>query len=206
MTAFDPIRLTARGLAARRGLRLVFEGLDVDLGPGEALELRGPNGTGKTTLLRALAGFMALEAGGIQLTANDDAVVEREHAIGWLGHENALKARETPGEHLRFASTWLGSDAETLTSAIKRWGLVGFLDRPAYRLSAGQRRRTALARLAIAPRPLWLLDEPAAALDTDAIKTLAAQIGEHRARGGMIIAATHQPLGWPDTVQLELGS
>jgi heme exporter protein A len=187
----------ARGLACVRGGRLIFRDLDLILAPGEALSLEGPNGSGKSSALRMLAGLLAPAEGSIVFRRDGNEISdaeERGRLVGWLGHADGLKAQLTVKENAAFAAALYGS-AGDVGSALARVGLARAADLPAQYLSAGQRRRLGLARLILAGRPLWLLDEPLAALDR-AGKSLAAElIAHHCASGGMVVAATHDAIG-----------
>jgi heme exporter protein A len=197
------LRLEARGLAVRRGFRLLFEGLDVDLAAGDILQLTGANGTGKSTLMRLLAGFTQPDAGSVRwlgLGAEDDAAT----LLHYHGHREGLREALTPAENLAFAAGLLGGEAARIPLALERLGVGALADLPVQVLSAGQRRRVALARLLVAPRPVWLLDEPLAALDVAGQALVSALLDEHRQAGGMAIVATHQPLGI-EVRNLELG-
>lgn len=178
----------------RRGHRRLFEGLELDLAPGEILQLSGPNGSGKSTLMRILAGFLQPDAGSIRWKG---LVEDAEIAafIHYHGHSDGLRDALTPAENLSFAVGLLGGDRAAIPGALTRLGAGALADLPVQVLSAGQRRRVALARLLAAPRPVWLLDEPLAALDA-AGQTLVSQLlAEHARAGGMAIVATHQALG-----------
>lgn len=176
----DQVLISGRGLGAVRGARVLFRDVSVDANPGELIILRGVNGSGKTTLLRQLAGISQPQAGS----------VDRRVAHHWIGHTNGLKAHETPRTHLQhWARAW-GCDAE-VPALLKEMSLSRPADVPCRMLSAGQKRRTALARLALQDRPLWLLDEPFNALDTDGQAQLARRIATHRANRGAVIAALH---------------
>ena len=160
------------------------------------LAVIGPNGSGKSSLLRVLAGLLRPESGTLQLTgrATDEAVAH------YLGHADALKSALTLRETLRFWAALYGG-ADGLTGAADAVGIAHAMDLPAGVLSTGQRRRAALARLLLAPRPLWLLDEPLSALDRDGEALLGALMRDHLGRGGMVVAATHQNLPIvPDSV------
>lgn len=196
-------RLEARGLAVRRGYRLLFEGLDLDLAPGEILQLTGPNGTGKSTLMRIIAGFSQADAGEIRWSdlGEDD---EQAMLLHYHGHREGLREALTPTENLAFSAGLLGGAAVSIPAALERLDAGTLADLPVQVLSAGQRRRVALARLLVAPRPVWLLDEPLAALDTAGQALVAELLADHAAAGGMAIVATHQPLGI-DVRHLELG-
>lgn len=176
-----------------RGERVLFRDVGLTLGAGEALVLRGANGAGKTTLLRILAGLTRPEAG----------TVNRPPAHHWLGHRDGLKPHETPRTHLQlWASAW-GSDAD-IDTLLVRMGLSRPADVAARYLSAGQRRRTALARLLLEDRPVWLLDEPYTALDAEGRALVDALIAEHRAKGGAVIAAVHGEAGFASSSALSL--
>jgi heme exporter protein A len=176
----------------------VLRGLSVTVRAGEALAVEGRNGAGKTSLLRAIAGFLEPQSGSIQLSFRDGAAVasgeERGRFVGWLGHQDGTKPQFTPREHLQFAQRFYGR-ADDSTNALNRSGLARLGDVPAQYLSAGQKRRLALARLLACARPLWLLDEPFAALDNEGKTIVRDLVAEHCARGGIAVAATHEPLG-----------
>ncbi len=187
--------LSVEGLALVRGGRLVFEGLAFAAGPGAFVALTGPNGSGKTSLLRAMAGFLRPAAGAIR-----GASPERIH---FVGHRDGLKPALSAAAHGRFWAGLLGGAEAAIEPALARVGLAG--DLPARILSQGQQRRLALARLLIAPRPFWLLDEPAAALDSSGKALLGELIDAHRAAGGVVIAALHEHLAVTPTRTLALG-
>lgn len=201
------MRLRAWDLAVERGGRRLFEGLSFEAKAGAALIVTGPNGAGKSSLLRALCGLLPIEAGGIALEGGDDdlSVAEQAH---YLGHADAIKGALTAGENLVFWAALLGGEpsrAAALT-ALARIGLAHVIDFPARALSAGQKRRVGLARLLVAQRPLWLLDEPTTALDAAAQVGFAAIMQAHLAAGGVLIAATHASLGLANTAELKLGA
>ena len=189
--------LTAENLACARGDRILFEGLSFHLAAGDALAVEGANGAGKTSLLRLIAGFLSPRAGRILLDTgggeSDDAE-ERAHAIGWLGHQDGLKPQLTVIEQLVFFARLYRAPGEA-QAVLEEVGLKRQRDFPCRFLSAGQRRRLALARLVLSARPLWLLDEPFAALDSDGQALMARMMARHCAGGGMVIAATHDALG-----------
>jgi heme exporter protein A len=195
--------LEARNLACLRGERVVFAGLSFALAPGEALLLTGANGAGKSSLLRLLAGLLA-PAEGALLWAGVDALADRaSHAarLRYLGHGDALKPALTAAENLTFyARLWGGEVA----AALEALGLAPLADLPARVLSAGQRRRLGLARLALAPAPLWLLDEPTTGLDAASVERLGGLCAAHRAGGGTVVAATHLPLPLPGAREMRL--
>ncbi|MDP3736216.1 MAG: heme ABC exporter ATP-binding protein CcmA [Hyphomonadaceae bacterium] len=178
--------LEVENLAAVRGLRVLFEGLSLRVSGGEALELRGPNGSGKSTLLRILAGLTRQHAGTVTYSAD-----EHDAPHHYLGHADAVKPTESAGEQARFWASYFGRPAITATDALARVGLSQRTEVPGRGLSAGQKRRLALSRLLIDPRPVWLLDEPTAALDIEGRKLVVDLVAEHRATGGMVIAAIH---------------
>lgn len=196
--------LTAEALAAFRGERLVFRDLGFSLAPAEALVLVGPNGSGKSTLLRLLAGLVRPAAGRL-LWDREDALADLPaHAarVVYVGHQDAVKPGLTAAENLRFAAALTGGVAAEALAAV---GLERLADLPARMLSAGQKRRLALARLALGSAPLWLLDEPTLGLDTASIDRFGGLLAAHRGRGGMVVAATHVPLPLAGTRELRLG-
>ncbi|MEM9572711.1 MAG: heme ABC exporter ATP-binding protein CcmA [Pseudomonadota bacterium] len=172
--------IQGQGLGAVRGERVLFRDVSVVAKPGDLILLRGANGTGKTTLLRQLAGLSPPQAGS----------VDRAGPHHWIGHTNGLKAHETPRTHLRhWARVW--GSVDDIDDILKAMSLRRPADVPSQLLSAGQKRRTAIGRLKLMPRKLWLLDEPFNALDTDGQTYLAEMIEQHRADGGAVIAALH---------------
>jgi heme exporter protein A len=201
---YPPARLDVRALTLARGDLTLAQGLSFSLDAGEAILLRGPNGSGKTTLLRVLAGFTPAPGGEAELTlAGHDS--EPEQVVAYVGHADGLRRTETPRQHLAFIAQWLGCDVSRLPEAFRHFHLGPIADAPSRRLSAGQKRRTALARLIVAPRPVWLLDEPAAPLDAGGRMALATMVTAHRAAGGAVIAAVHDEPGWADTRTIQLG-
>ena len=195
------VTLDVEGLTLRRGQRVLFQGFNLTLKAGEAAALTGANGAGKTSLLRAVAGLLRPEAGRI-LFANEvgsevDPEDARAHAIHLHGHHDGLKSQRTAGDEFAFWSRWLGGHETGMARAIDRLDLKPLLPLDVRVLSAGQRRRLALARLIAAPRPLWLLDEPMAPLDTARREQFADLMREHLDTGGMILAAVHDPLPVP---------
>jgi len=193
MTFQSPPLLTGAGLGMIRGERVLFRDVALTVQPGEALVLRGANGAGKTTLLRILAGLTRPETGR----------VTRDAAHHWVGHREGLKPQETPRGHLKLWARAWGSAAGT-DSALSRLGLTRPADVPGRYLSAGQRRRTALARLLLEDRPVWLLDEPYTALDAEGRALVDTLISEHRAKGGAMIAAIHGEAGFTASRDLVL--
>jgi len=201
------MRLSAAKIAVERGGRLLFRDVSFDVGAGEALIVVGPHGAGKSSLLRAIAGFLDVARGAFRLEGGDAerSIGEQAH---YLGHADALKGALTAGENLAFWAGVLGGDArrESWLPALRRQRLGHVADFPVRALSAGQKRRVALARLNVARRPLWLLDEPTTALDVAAQALFADLMREHLAGGGLIVAATHSALGLEGARTLRLGT
>lgn len=188
--------LIAEKLACTRGDKRLFEGLSFRVRAGQALAVEGANGAGKTSLLRMIAGFLSPSAGRIVIkndTSESDDAEERGRKIGWLGHQDGLKPQLTVAEQLSFFARLYGQPADA--AVLEQVGLARQADLPCRYLSAGQRRRLALARLLSSRRPLWVLDEPFAALDAAGQSLVAQLMARHCGAGGIIIAATHDPLG-----------
>jgi heme exporter protein A len=197
------MRLTANDLAATRGSRRVFAGVSFAVGPGELLAVTGPNGAGKSTLLRLVAGLLRPTAGTVAADpASEDGIGSLAH---YLGHLDALKPALSVRQNLAFWQRLWGSAAPVET-ALEAVGLAHIVDLPAGVLSAGQRRRVAIARLLIAERPIWLLDEPATALDAEAEAGLGRLIADHLAGGGLALAATHRGLPIEPSATVALGN
>lgn len=184
-------RLELKNTAIRRGGRLLFQDVSLDLRAGEACALTGANGSGKTSLLRAVAGLVGLDAGEIGFGALDPADARAE-GLHLVGHADGLKSARTAREELGFWSRWCGGG--DINAAAEALELVNLLDLEVRRLSAGQRRRLALARMLAAPRVLWLLDEPLSPLDARWRTRLSEMMQQHLDGGGMILAAVHDPL------------
>lgn len=184
--------LTVRGLTVSRGERVLFRDLSFAVAPGEALALTGANGAGKTSLLRTLAGFLRPDAGTV-VFGEGEATGEAA-PLHWLGHLDGLKGARRAREELAFQAQWFGADADGLAAAIAALALEPLLDLEVRKLSAGQRRRLAFARLIAAPRGLWLLDEPLSPLDARWRAALGEMMQAHLDRSGAIIAAVHDPL------------
>ena len=184
-------------LSLQRGERRLLEDFALAAAAGEAVALTGPNGAGKTSLLRAIAGFIAPLAGKISFQGAGGALDAHEARcanIHLIGHQDGLKSGRTARDELGFAVDWTGGDAAGADRAAADLGLVPLLDLAVRHLSAGQRRRLALARLIAAPRALWLLDEPFAPLDARHRARLGELMAAHVAGGGMVLAAVHDPL------------
>jgi heme exporter protein A len=198
------MRLSGRGIRCVRGGREIFSGLDFETASGEALAVTGPNGSGKTSLLRLIAGLLATSDGSIELEGGeaDLALPEQAH---YLGHRDALKPALSVLENLSFWRDFLGGDGAHADKCLSQVGLDHATHLPAAYLSAGQRRRLSIARLVSVRRPIWLLDEPTSALDASGQSLFAGLMRDHLARGGLIIAATHTPLGI-EAKELRLGA
>jgi heme exporter protein A len=188
------MRLSGRDVRCVRGGREVFSGLDFEAASGEALAVTGPNGSGKTSLLRLIAGLLTIADGSIGLEGGEAELTLPEQAH-YLGHRDALKSALSVLENLWFWHDFLGGETFDAGASLATVGLDHAAHLPAAYLSAGQRRRLSIARLLVVRRPVWLLDEPTSALDTTGQSMFAALMGDHLARGGLIIAATHAPLG-----------
>lgn len=201
--------LEAQALECVRGERRLFSGLSFGLDVGELLQVRGPNGSGKTSLLRMLCGLLPPAEGDIRWRGSRIRELGEEfyRDVAYLGHLPALKDELTAEENLRIASGLEGVeiDRKEAYAALKRMGLAGREMLPAKVLSAGQRRRVALARLLTCGAVLWVLDEPLTALDKSAVALVEALLAEHLARGGMAVLTTHHDLGVPGR-HLELGA
>jgi heme exporter protein A len=197
------MQLWAENLACVRGGREVFASLSFSVAAGEALVVTGLNGAGKSSLLRATAGLVRLSAGKIALHGGDADMTVGEQAH-YLGHLDALKPALTVSENLTFWTGYLGGGVGA--SALDAVDLTALADLPAAYLSAGQRRRLSLARLVAVKRPLWLLDEPTNALDATAQRRLTELMRRHLDGGGIIVAASHGPIGMDGARELRLGA
>ena len=200
-------RLDIADASLERGGRLLLSDLSVSLGAGEALLVTGANGAGKSSLLRAIAGLLPLARGRIIFADGSEDDMSAGARAHYIGHADALKNALTALENLVFWSAMLGAaaDAARAREALARLGLSHIADLPVAYLSAGQRRRVALARLLCATRPLWLLDEPTTALDAAAQERFQELMRSHLNAGGMLIAATHTSLGLSGARELRLG-
>ncbi len=183
--------LRLEGVTGRRGGRTLFEGLDLIVEPGEAALVTGPNGAGKSSLLRLVAGLLRPASGRVEAAP---AALADEHL--------ALDERQRLGEALGF---WAQLDGNAPNEGLEAMGLSHLASVPVRMLSTGQRKRAVLARVIASARPLWLLDEPANGLDAEGQERLAAAMARHRAEGGAVLAASHQPLGLDDAKALALG-
>jgi heme exporter protein A len=188
------MRLSGRGVRCVRGGREVFSGLDFQASSGEALAVTGANGSGKTSLLRMIAGLLTIADGSIGLEGGEGELTLPEQAH-YLGHRDALKPALSVIENLTFWRDFLGGEAFDSRASLAAVGLDHAIDLPAAYLSAGQRRRLSIARLLAVRRPIWLLDEATNALDAAGQNMFASLMNDHLARGGLIVAATHVPLG-----------
>ena len=203
------MRLTAENLSARRGEDLIFKNISFNLGAGECLVLTGKNGSGKSTLLRTVAGLLRPESGRVTwISDGAEAGMRAAEACHYLGHRNAMKAELTVSENLSFWREFLGdisgNTGMSVGEAAEQVGLGGITHLPFGYLSAGQQRRMAFAKLLVAWRPVWILDEPTAALDVSAESVFTELIKNHLATGGIVLAATHQPLGLENARELKM--
>lgn len=199
----DRLRLIARNLVCIRGGRVVFDDLSFAVSSGEALVVTGPNGAGKSSLLRQIAGLVEIADGALALEGGEAEASLSEQAH-YIGHLDALKSAMSVRETAAFWSGFLGGAQSDIDAAFEVFDLGALADLPVAYLSAGQRRRLALARLLIAPRPLWLLDEPSVALDAASLARLIAAMERHLLGGGIVVAATHQELGLSSAFSLDL--
>jgi heme exporter protein A len=197
------MQLVADNLACSRGGREVFTGLNFSLSGGEALVVTGRNGAGKSSLLRMIAGLVAVTAGTLALTGGEAEATPGEQAH-YLGHLDAVKLSLSVSENLNFWAAYLGGGT-AVDAALESVGLAPLSGLPAAYLSAGQRRRLSIARLVAVHRPVWLLDEPTSALDQPSQQRLAELMRGHLATGGMIVAAAHGPIGLERARELKLG-
>ncbi|RCW81375.1 heme ABC exporter ATP-binding protein CcmA [Paracoccus lutimaris] len=186
-------RLAVRDLAVARGGLRAVEGLSFSLSAGQALVLRGPNGIGKTTVLRTLAGLQPAVSGEVEAPAE---------SLAYAGHADGLKSALSVTENLRFWSDVFGGPG--IDAALERMNLRELALRPAHALSAGQKRRLGLARLMVTGRPVWLLDEPTVSLDTASVALFASVLRDHLGQGGAALIATHIDLGLPEAEILDL--
>jgi heme exporter protein A len=197
------MQLVVEALTQSRGPRVLFHNLSFTVSAGEAVVLTGPNGTGKTTLLRTLSGLLQPEAGTVRLDGADDESSVGEHCH-LVGHTNAIKGALTVWENADAWCAILGGTRD-VSAALDQLDLAALASIPAQYLSAGQKRRLGLARLLLAPRPIWLLDEPTVSLDARSRDRVADLVKAHIHGGGIVIAATHLPLGLEGARELKLG-
>jgi heme exporter protein A len=198
------MRLVGSDLTCVRGGRQVFSGVGFTVGAGEALLVTGPNGAGKSSLLRLVAGLLRPQQGRLKLEGGDLELTIAEQAH-YLGHQDALKPSLSARENLGFWTALLGGEAAKSDHALAAVGLDEIAHLPAIYLSAGQRRRLAIARLIAVERPIWLLDEPTSVLDAAAQAMLADLIRAHVAASGLVLVASHGPIGLNEAKQLRLG-
>ncbi len=198
------MRLVASGLAVLRGERLVLRDVDLSVAAGGATLLLGRNGAGKSTLLRVLAGLRRPDAGRLSWDGRDALSDPAAHAgcCAYLGHADAIKPGLTAAENLALAARAGGG---RVADALERLDLAPLAELPARMLSAGQRRRLALARLSLSRAALWLLDEPTLGLDVASVARFGVMLAAHRASGGVVVSATHLPLPLPGAGELRLG-
>lgn len=205
----DRMQLVCESLACERGGRQVFAGVNFTVSAGEAMVVTGRNGAGKSTLLRVIAGLLRAAGGKVELTgvaglADESSLPEQAH---YLGHLDAAKPSLTVRENLTFWADFLGASGEAaIDTALEAVELDTLADLPAAYLSAGQKRRLSIARLLAVKRPVWLLDEPTSALDAQSQDRLATFMRDHLTGGGMIIAATHGPVGLDAPRELRMGA
>ncbi len=211
------MQLVAENLTLERGGRTIANAISFTLGRGTALMLTGPNGSGKSTLLRALAGYLRPASGSVRLSGGSAAGADGEsgevaEVCHFVGHLDGIKTHLTAAENLGFWATYLAgpedagkSVAERVEVALEQFALEPLADIPAGYLSAGQKRRLALARLAVARRTLWILDEPTVSLDTASARVLTDAINAHLKSGGMAVIATHLPMDVAPVQAIQLG-
>lgn len=200
---FPSLHLAAKALSIGRGETVLGRDIALDVAAGQGMLLRGPNGAGKSTLLLTLAGLLPPLAGAIRIDGHDEDFGPARH---YCGHRNAVRARISVAETLQFWTALNGPGGLAVDAALERVGLARLARVDAGYLSAGQQRRLALARLLVSPRPIWLLDEPSAALDIDGQALLAALLREHLAAGGLAVIATHDEIAVTGFGSIELGA
>lgn len=198
------MRLIAENLGGERGGETVFSGIGFALEKGEALVVTGPNGAGKSTLLRVIAGLLRAAEGRVQVEGGGEAFPTVAAASHYLGHLNAMKTVLSVAENLRFWRDFCGEPALGVDEALETVGLGGIGHLPFGYLSTGQRRRASIAKLLVSHRPIWLLDEPTAGLDKASEERFAGLMRGHLEEGGIIVAATHLPLGLEGARELQM--
>jgi heme exporter protein A len=199
------MRLIAENLGGERGGETVFSGIGFALGGGQALIVTGPNGSGKSTLLRIIAGLLPAAEGRAFIEGGGDEFPSVASACHYLGHQNAMKTALSLAENLRFWRDFLGEGFLGIEEALETVGLGGIGHLPFGYLSTGQRRRAAIDKLLVSRRPLWLLDEPTAGLDKASEERFGGLMKKHCGEGGIIVAATHLPLGLDGAKGLAMG-
>ncbi len=197
------MRLCAENLSLERGGRQLFANLSFEINDGAALVIKGSNGAGKSSLLRAIAGFLPFSEGRLRHEGGG-APSELGEQTHYVGHADSLRTALTAGENLAFWAQMLGGKVSSVRPALGRLGLSHVFDFPVRALSAGQKRRVALGRLLLSYRAIWLLDEPTTGLDVGGQALLADIMQDHLSRGGLIVVATHIPLGIVATRQIQL--
>lgn len=200
------MRLVAENLSGERGGEPVFEDIDFSVEEGESLVVTGPNGSGKSTLLRVIAGFLPAAGGSVRIAEGGEAFPSIASACHYLGHQNAMKTALTVGENLAFWRRFSGGGRFEIAAALDAVGLGGIGHLPFGYLSTGQRRRAAIAKLLVSHRPVWLLDEPTAGLDKSSEDRFADLMKAHCTGGGIVVAATHLPLGLARAKTLDMGA
>ncbi len=200
------MRLIAENLGGERGGETVFSGIGFALGKGQALVVTGPNGSGKSTLLRVIAGLLPKAEGDVRIEGGGEPFPTIAAAVHYLGHLNAMKTALSATENLRFWRDFNGEGQLDVEEALETVGLGGIGHLPFGYLSTGQRRRAAIAKLLVSHRPLWLLDEPTAGLDKASEARFAGLMARHCAEGGIVVAATHLPLGLDGAEELRMGN
>jgi len=202
------LTFSGQDLSCIRGERVVFQNLSFSISSGDALILRGPNGSGKSTLLRLAAGLLKPAIGSLSWQGDEAASDDYHDKIHYVGHLDAVKAAFTVQENLAFWCAFEGSPTveADCAAALDRLGLSHIADVPGRYLSAGQRRRLNIARIAATAKPLWLLDEPSVSLDDASVARLVDLIADHRRSGGMVMVATHIDLALEGADTLHLAS
>ena len=200
------MRFFGENLTCVRGERIVFAGLGFSLSSGEALTLVGRNGSGKTSLLRVMAGLNQAITGAIAWDdgAISDDPLRHRGRLHYVGHQDAVKPVLSVRENLMLWTRLRRGTDDGLSAGLARFGLTALADIPGRYLSAGQRRRLSLARISATPAPLWLLDEPTVALDRESVGALSQAIADHRADGGMVVVATNVDLDLTDSATIDM--
>lgn len=196
------MRLFANNLCVERAGRQIVSNISFDLNPGDALVITGPNGSGKSTLLRAVAGLLPITSGSITLEGGGEGLHRED--CHYLCHQNGLKSALTVEENLLFWQKFYGSPGCAIESALNQLGLSHTAELPLGYLSAGQKRRVAIARLLTTPKPVWIVDEPTTGLDKASSTLFTGIAKSFCASGGILVAATHLPLGIGKTKTLKL--